>query len=246
MSQTGKISGLSTMSSALPDAVNYHAWILELILPELGKRVLEIGPGNGQYTKALITETEYLLAADIDQECIVNLAKELPEAEGLTADLESSDWVEAVCGAGCGKERFDTVLALNVLEHIKDDAAAFTRIHDVLLPGGRLLLLVPAHFALYGEMDRLAGHWRRYNKRQLRQKLNAAGLEPQKLEYINPIGAAGWWVNALFHKPPSLSSWAVNRQILWFDKYAVRLSRTLTPLTKAFFGQSLWCSAIRW
>ncbi len=136
-------------------------------------------------------------------------------------------------------------MCLNVLEHIEDDVATLCMFREMLQPGGSLLLLVPAHQALYGRMDELAGHYRRYSRPHLERRFCEAGLAPQELRYFNPLGGVGWWLNAKLAKPRTLSDDAVNRQIRFFDRYVQPLSRVVDPLTAPFFGQSLWARATR-
>ncbi|HYM61803.1 MAG TPA: methyltransferase domain-containing protein, partial [Thermoanaerobaculia bacterium] len=90
--------------------------------------------------------------------------------------------------------RFDTIVSLNVLEHIEDDVAALRAMREILAPGGHVALLVPAHPSLYGEYDRLDGHFRRYTRRSFEAAIRRAGFEQVRLRYFNTLGAAGWWV----------------------------------------------------
>ncbi len=234
------VSGFQTMSSALPDAVNYHRWIVDLMRPYLRGNVLEVGFGYGQYTRHLAGLAGTLVAADIDPDCLALQASLPPNVQLRLANLASDDFAGLV-GAGA----HDVAVCLNVLEHVEDDLQALRGLRDALRPGGRLLLLVPAHAALYGPMDRLAGHYRRYSRRELRRTLSHVGLAPQALRYVNPLGGLGWWLNAWLAHPRTLSDASINRQILWFDRYVQPLSRWLTPLTARFFGQSLWAVSQR-
>jgi len=95
---------------------------------------------------------------------------------------------------GLVAERLDTVVCLNVLEHIEDDRASLRAMHDLLQPGGRLALLVPSLRALYGTLDEALGHFRRYVPAELSEKLGAAGFRLRHLEYFNLAGVPGWWV----------------------------------------------------
>lgn len=234
------VTGHATMSSAMKDAHNYHRYLCSLILPHLGRRVLEIGPGYGQYTEAFVNESREVYALDIDAKCVAHLQRALPQVKAVEGNLDSDECLESFQDI-----RFDTVIALNVLEHIADDVAALKRLNSVTIAGGELLLLVPAHIRLYGQMDRLAGHYRRYNKQMLGKVLREAGFRVVEMKYINPVGGMGWYLNSKFYKPASLSTQAVNSQILFFDKYVLPLSRLLTPVFEGFFGQSLWCRAIK-
>ena len=232
--------GHETMSSALPDAERYHRWILEVLARDVrGGALLEIGPGYGQYTQALAGRVDRLVAADVSEACAAGIHGIAPHVEGRVADLADPGFAGAV-----GRAAFDHAVCLNVLEHLEDDAAALARIGEALRPGGALLLLVPAHPALYGPMDAHAGHFRRYTRRDLAGKLARAGFA-SRLAYFNPLGGLGWWVNARLFRPATLSEPSVNRQILLFDRFVLPLSRALDPLTRGFFGQSLWAVARR-
>jgi SAM-dependent methyltransferase len=105
-------------------------------------------------------------------------------------DLSASE-VPAAVGTG-----FDTVLCLNVLEHIEDDVAALRRIRGVLTDGGRLVLIVPAQRRLYGAIDQAIGHYRRYERGELVDKLQTAGFNIEHTSAFNVLGTLGWWVNA--------------------------------------------------
>jgi len=95
-----------------------------------------------------------------------------------------------------GAERIDTVLCLNVLEHVERDDVALRGLHDLLEPGGRLVLLVPALPALYGSLDRALDHHRRYSRNELLQKLRAAGFEVETNRFFNLLGVLGWTMNS--------------------------------------------------
>jgi hypothetical protein len=97
---------------------------------------------------------------------------------------------------------------------------------------------------LYNELDRLAGHVRRYSVARMRTILSQHPVEIVRLDYMNPVGAVGWWANSLW-RPNSLDAPAINRQIRLFDRYAIPVSKALTPLFRSFFGQSLICIARR-
>jgi hypothetical protein len=124
------------------------------------------------------------------------------------------------------------------LEHVDEDRAALRNLAGMLAPGGHLLVFVPAFAALYNDLDRLAGHRRRYSKKQMAERIAGAGLAPLVLRYFNPVGGLGWLANrGLRHD--SLDAASVNRQIVLFDRYVLPLSRLLDPLTRRWFGQSL-------
>ena len=90
---------------------------------------------------------------------------------------------------------FDTVVCLNVLEHIEDDLFALEQMHNVLAPDGKLALLVPAHRILYGEFDRAVGHFRRYEKRELAGKLAQAGFAVREMKFFSLLATLPWLIN---------------------------------------------------
>ncbi len=228
--------GTATMSSALPEAQNYHRWIFSLFAERLQGRVLEIGMGYGQYTHWIADRCNELIVVDIDSVLIKNIQGSLPpNAQAVLADFSATGF------PGCiGETAFSFVVCLNVLEHIEDDHAAMGNLYRVLEPGGGAFILVPAHTFLYGEMDRMAGHWRRYSLTAFNQLAEACGFEIEAAEYFNPVGGIGWWLNARLHKPRTLSDRSVNSQIIIFDRYMVAISRFFNRFSRNWFGQSAW------
>lgn len=224
----------------MPDAVNYHRWIIDLIEPHVRGPLLEIGFGFAQYTRALAGHVDRLLAVDIEP-AFFEVAGSLPDhVELMQADITDRGFADTV-----GRETFNSIICLNVLEHVEHDVATLRSFHDAMRPGGALMLLVPAHQHLYGPMDELAGHYRRYGRKQLAGRLREAGFEIHRLACFNPLGGLGWWVNSRLMRPKTLSDPAINRQILFFDRFVQPLSRLLNPLTSSLFGQSLWALALR-
>jgi len=90
-------------------------------------------------------------------------------------------------------QSFDTIICLNVLEHVDDDISALQAIRRMLAPSGRLILLVPALPVLYGTIDRALGHHRRYKRAGLASLLEATGFKLAHIEYFNLAGVPGWW-----------------------------------------------------
>ena len=231
---------LDTMSSALPEAVNYHRWILSLCQPHVRGSLLEVGFGYGQYTRVLANWAERVTAIDLNPACL-DAQSDLPgNVELRIVDLLSASACDLLRPAS-----FDSAVILNVLEHIPDHEAALGQLARLLRPGGRLLIYVPAHMALYGALDELAGHKRRYSIRSLGALVQRAGLRLLRCEYVNPLGGLGWLINARLARPESLSDPAINRQIRLYDRFVLPFSRLLTPLSRGVFGQSVWCVAER-
>jgi 2-polyprenyl-3-methyl-5-hydroxy-6-metoxy-1,4-benzoquinol methylase len=209
-------------------ARNYFAWQARMILPELGRRVLEIGCGIGNFTE-LLADREAVVAVDSEPGCIELLKSRCPNAHAFALDAGSESLLDLA--------RFhpDSCVLLNVLEHIDDDAGTLRRIASILPSRGRIVLLAPAFPSLYGPIDRNLGHHRRYSRGTIRQLARAAGLDIRKLRYVNAIGFFGWWTNAHLLRRAAQSE----SQIQWFDRLVPIISR-LESMAPPPFGQSLF------
>jgi SAM-dependent methyltransferase len=214
------LKGAETYSSAMADAKNYISWILASFSDYLSAPVLEIGYGD-------------YIGVDIDPASVDEGRRRFPGLDLRVADITSPEFV-----ALATERKVRTIVCLNVIEHIEDDGKAVTNLARALQPGGHLLVIVPALELLFNDLDRLAGHHRRYSRSLLRSRLTEAGLEIVRCDYFNSIGGLGWLANrALRHK--SLNDKAVNSQISLFDKWLVPLSRLADPATRKVFGQSV-------
>jgi glycosyltransferase involved in cell wall biosynthesis len=211
----------------------YNRWIWDLIRPYIGRRVLEVGAGTGNMTR-MMSGVELVVATDADSryvDILRNTFRRRPGVEVGTLVL-GTDAVEQ-----WRDHAFDTVVCLNVLEHVEDDAAALEQFREILVPGGRLILYVPADQALYGSMDESVGHFRRYSKEQLRDTIERAGFEVETISYQNRVGRLGWWLNGRLLKRRDVPS----GQSRMFD-YAVPILRKIESAEPAK-GLSLWAVA---
>ncbi len=172
----------------MAEARNYNDWLFRRARPLLGARVLDFGAGVGTFTELIAASTE-VVAVEPDGEFVPRLRARF-EGNSRVSVVHGDDGALGELGS------FDSVVCLNVLEHIRADLTVLRRFAECLKPGGHVLLLVPAHQALFGEVDRSVGHERRYSRGQLGRRLDSAGLEPVELRYVNPVGAAGWLVSS--------------------------------------------------
>jgi SAM-dependent methyltransferase len=170
-------------------APRYNRWMFDRLRPWVGRRVLEIGAGIGNMS-ALFADRERVVLTDTEPYYLGRLRERFADRrQVLVTELR----LPAVSPA-LKAERLDTVVCLNVLEHIEDDRASLRAMHDLVQPGGRLVLLVPSLRALYGTLDEALGHFRRYVPAELSEKLQAAGFRLRHLEYFNLAGVPGWWL----------------------------------------------------
>ena len=225
---------VETLDRALADIAGaraYNEWLFDRIRPFLGTRVVDAGAGIGTFTE---------LATEAGAE--VTAVEPVPEFAAILRErFKSNDRVTVVEGTvgAVGQRRFDSIICLNVLEHIENDGATLRQFIELLAPHGRLLLLVPAHPSLYGGYDRAAGHVRRYSKQVLHERLVGAGFELETLRHVNPIGGLGWLLRVRLR--PS-EEWPAHAFTV-FDR-VVPIERYLDAL-RLPFGLSLWAVARR-
>ncbi len=183
---------LTATLNQLAELDRYNDWIYGRIAAALGRRVLEVGSGTGNITQFLCADGREVMATDVVPVYRNELARlfgDRPNVRIGKFDLNAQAPEEFVA------EPFDTVVCLNVLEHIEDDLFALEQLRNVLAPGGKLALLVPAHRFLYGEFDRAVGHFRRYEKRELRVKLEQVGFAVREVGFFSLVAALPWLIN---------------------------------------------------
>ena len=220
----------------MTQAKNYFAWQYRLVSRELGRRVVEIGCGVGNFTATLL-DGRAVMALDIEPQCVERLQARFPETAGLQVlqcDWEAAHW-ETRTFSSLKAFRPDSIVCLNVLEHIEDDCEALRRMGAILEPGGKIVLLTPAFSLLYGPIDKRLGHYRRYTRASIRKAAQEAGLHVERARYMNLIGFFGWWFNAHLLRKEVQSP----RQIRIFDRYLVPVSSRLESWIQPPFGQSL-------
>ncbi|MEO1008152.1 MAG: glycosyltransferase [Planctomycetota bacterium] len=172
-------------------ARKYNRWTLDQIEPFIGQRVLEAGCGIGNFTEQLLTR-ERLVCADDDALFADVTRRRFEHLDSVR--VERLDLGTPSSYAILGGESLDTIIAMNVLEHAQDDAAIVRAFHDLLPPGGRLIVLAPAHPSLASKMDDALGHVRRYPPDDLRDLLARGGFEVESARRFNKLGGLGWWV----------------------------------------------------
>jgi len=188
--------------------------------------------GHGGYADHLPHLEDYT-GLDIASDLVEGLQKLHPDRHYVCADA-----TDPHLSSSLGGKTYDTVLCLNVLEHIENDKMAIQGMLSTLEKGGHLMLFVPAYQSLYSEMDRLAGHFKRYRRQDFSELLKGLPATVVESAYFNSLGGFGWWINKI-HKPKTLNDNAVNTQLALFDKYLVPVAKGLDVFTRSFFGQSL-------
>jgi 2-polyprenyl-3-methyl-5-hydroxy-6-metoxy-1,4-benzoquinol methylase len=221
---------VATLDS-LDGAQRYAEWIFSLIEPHLGERILEVGAGLGTFTQ-LLARRGRVVATDMSARCVEALRDRYREWPAVQVD--HMDLSASVAG-----RTFDSIVLVNVLEHIDDDATALKELHDGLEPGGRLILWVPAFMRLYSDFDRRIGHYRRYDMAGLTRLVGEAGFEVVDARYVNSVGALAWWLLArkLGRTPTAEGG------VRLFDRAFVPVVRGIEEHWRPPFGQSIFCVA---
>jgi SAM-dependent methyltransferase len=233
MSERDYAPNLDTVLDEIEAGGNYTSWIVDRARPHLRGRALDAGAGTGTFSEAIVGLVDEVVALEPEGRFVAALEKRFahePRIRVVQGDAETPP---------DGLGTFDAIVCFNVLEHVRDDARALRTFFDLLLPGGSLLLLVPAHPALTGPFDHAVGHVRRYRRAGLGRSLAGAGFAVETLQHVNPVGAVGWAVRIrlLRKREWPTTSFRV------FD----RLVPMLRPLDRLRlpFGLSLWAVARR-
>lgn len=212
-------------------ATRYFAWQKRLASPYLGSRIVEAGCGIGNFTETL-KDRESVLSVDAEECCIERHHRRFQHCRNIRTELMDACAPEFRTLASF---RPDTVVCLNVMEHIAEDQLALSNIAAILPAKGKVILLVPAFQALYGPTDEKQGHHRRYRKADLAALAQRTNLKVVKLHYLNSAGFIGWWINSKTGRDELSES-----QITIFDKLFVLSVSTLESLLHPPFGQSVF------
>ena len=214
----------------LEGAGAYHRWIFEKIKPYVGGDILEVGCGIGNLTGLLLSKGR-VIAADVNENylrTVENRYRGHPNLkEVLTWDIQQ-DPPENLSTS------IDTIICSNVLEHIADDNYILKNCYHLLSVGGKVIILVPALKVLYNVFDKELGHFRRYSREELLQKITGNGFRVCALRYFNLFGILGWFVNGTLLRRRLLPV----KQISVFNKM-VPLFVRIEKFVPTWIGQSL-------
>ena len=211
-------------------APNYLSWVANLCRQHLGHRVIEVGAGLGAITTRYERGRE-VVAVDVSPSCVRVLRERFADRPNVHVEDRDLRTLES-------DERFDSVLMVNVLEHIADDVEALRGLSRLLAPGGNIVVYVPALNGLYGPLDRKIGHYRRYSVWRLREVFREAGLAPVELRWVNLIAIPAW---AAFGRGDVNDADRSSKLLSLWDRTAVPASQFLedrirTPIGLNVFG----------
>jgi SAM-dependent methyltransferase len=219
----------------MSDSHRFNDWMYEEISSSLYGDILEIGSGIGTFSEKLTRDfpNSNLTFTDISS-MYVELLKKKFSSNGSVV-VYRLDLNERIDYERIGYKKFDSILAVNVLEHVENDEFAFTQLYDMLKEKGTLIVLVPCHKFLYNIIDKNIGHYRRYTKKELEYKVRKTGFVIDKTFYFNTVGMIGWYLNGNLFKKPKVS------------RTGVKILDSVVPVlkyTERIFGKRIGLSII--
>jgi SAM-dependent methyltransferase len=217
-------------------ARNYHRWILDLFAPHLGRRVVEVGAGTGSFSELLLArDPESLTLVEPSAEMHRLLVERVGRLQSRARVRIHNDTFARVARRVAEEERPDSVIYVNVLEHVEDDEAELRLVAGALAPGGRALVFVPAFQWLYGSFDRQVGHRRRYTRGGLAAKCERAGLSVVKSAYFDAAGVLPWWLKYRVLRSEKMEPAAV----MFYDRVCVPVARRVESLVPPPVGKNV-------
>ena len=224
---------------AMESAPNYHNWLLDEFKPFIGKNIVEVGSGTGSITKKLMEyQIDKLFSLEPSELVYDHLIQSMDQFvidsnssvqfRGINSFLsESTDTLK--------DEAVDTFIYINVLEHVEYDDIELKLVYDTLVDGGKLLIFVPALQWLYGTHDLNVGHFRRYYKKDLKNKVEQAGFKILKNNYFDFLGVAPWFIAFKLLKIKHLK----DGQSKIYDRLIVPFERKIERKLAPFIGKNL-------
>jgi SAM-dependent methyltransferase len=221
---------------AMSLAVNYHRWILRSIKPFLGRRLVEVGAGTGSFS-------EMLLECPLERLALIEPSAVMYEQlKAFISNLETGAQVEAynttfpeVAEQIMAGHSPDSILYINVLEHIQEDEAELSLMRRTLTERGRIFIFVPALSWLYGRFDEAVGHVRRYSKAELEGKCRRAGFKIIESRYFDLVGVIPWYVKYRILKSDRMEPWAVRL----YDRYLLHVTKAIESAVKPPLGKNI-------
>ena len=203
---------------AIEQAPRFNRWMYDAIRKHLGTRIAELGSGRGNLSR-LLKQGANVLVTDNREAYLEELRGRwghLPNVRVARLDLVKANDYKVLTDF-----QVDTVVCLNVLEHIEDDLSVLKRLCEAVPAGCRVVFLVPFNQKLFSRFDREIGHFRRYSKAELEKKMRSAGLNVECQFYFNKAGVIAWWVGNTLFNQRSITAWQL------------KIYNLLTPLFRA-------------
>lgn len=220
---------------AMDFADNYHRWILNLFKPFLGKHLVEVGAGTGSFSELLLETRPESLGLVEPSDMYFALTKNLSKSEDSTVIRFFRNIFSEVADQIRNEQQPDTLIYINVLEHIDDDRLELETVNQTLAAGGNVCIFVPSMPFLFSDFDKRIGHFRRYTKKDLIEKCEAAGFNIRVARYFDFLGILPWFIKYRLMRSLSMESAAVQL----YDRIAVPIIKPLENLIHPPIGKNL-------
>ncbi len=237
LSRKGTSAYPGTELEAMTGASNYHSWILQIFKPYLGAHLVEVGAGVGSFSELILTQhvCKTLSLVEPSDSMYDQLRVHLRQLDsGVTVDLYHATFVEAAQLIK-SEQAPDSIIYVNVLEHIADDEGELEAVRRTLSEAGRVFIFVPALKWLFSTFDERVGHVRRYSKSELEQKLRRAGFKILISAYFDFPGIAPWWINYRLLKSVTMDPGAVR----FYDRFIVPAVRRIESVITMPIGKNV-------
>lgn len=221
---------------AMDFAVNYHRWILSLIKPHLGEHLVEVGAGTGSFSEFLL-ETEPKTLSLVEPSEMFNQLKnkEFVVNQDSTQIITYQSIFSHISSDLHDRQSPDTIIYINVLEHIEDDEFELELVNKTLSDRGKIIIFVPALNFLFSEFDKQIGHFRRYTKSELIKKCKVANFEIKLAKYFDISGILPWFIKYKLLKSLNMESGAVQL----YDRSVVPITKFLESMVTPPIGKNL-------
>ncbi|MDQ2974607.1 MAG: class I SAM-dependent methyltransferase [Acidobacteriota bacterium] len=231
-----KVSYAGKDLEAMSFARNYHQWILDVFRPYLGKRLVEVGAGTGSFSELLADQgARSISLVEPSGTMFQVLQDRIPQFPATIEFNLYNALFEDVFDQIRMTQHPDSIIYVNVIEHIDDDQRELKIVWRTLDAGGRVFIFVPAFQWLYGNFDKGVGHFRRYTKAELESKCRDAGFKILKSTYFDLMGVLPWWIQYRLLRASTLKPGAVK----FYDSYLVSITKAFESLVAPPFGKNL-------
>jgi SAM-dependent methyltransferase len=227
---------LTSTLRGLENAHHINRWIYDTIRPFCRGHILEIGSGLGNISQLFVNDGTTITLSDISDAYVNELRTRFAGTNHcgiVKLDIASTE-LEA------NNSIYDTIIAINVIEHIENDEAVIRNMHRLLVSGGRIIILVPAYQLLFNKLDSGLGHFRRYTAARIVNTVQAHGFSVQRAFYFNFIGILGWSFSGILQQNGKIPDWQIK-----LYNVLVPLFRVIDRITFRAAGLSVICVGVK-
>jgi len=222
---------------AMDNAANYHRWILEIFEPFLGNHLVEVGAGLGSFSQLILERhpCQTLSLVEPSNRMYEDLVANAQRLSTATRIYTYHGTFPQCAPLIKSNQAPDSIIYVNVLEHIADDKLELEAIRETLSASGHVFLFVPALAWLFGAFDERVGHLRRYTKSEMEEKLKAAGFKIILSKYFDFPGIGPWWVKYCLLRSATMEPAGVRL----YDRFVVPAARRIESIISPPLGKNV-------